>query len=80
MQGIAFTVQMLLRIKNISHAMFTVHVSKSRGHCWCLCGVQELGADEVIDYTHQTVDQVFQANPFDAVIDQIGGGCVAEHC
>lgn len=35
--------------------------------------VQELGADEVLDYTKQTVDQVYKNNPFDAVIDQIGG-------
>lgn len=35
--------------------------------------VQELGADEVVDYTKQTVDQVYKTNPFDAVIDQIGG-------
>lgn len=34
---------------------------------------QDLGADEVIDYTQQTVDKVFKNNPFDAVIDQIGG-------
>jgi len=36
--------------------------------------LQELGADEVIDYKEQSVDQVFQDNPFDAVVDQIGGG------
>lgn len=35
--------------------------------------MQELGADEVVDYTKQTVDQVYKNNPFDAVIDQIGG-------
>ena len=41
--------------------------------------LQELGADEVVDYTKQTVDQVFKNNPFDAVIDQIGGE-VHQHC
>jgi len=35
--------------------------------------LQELGADEVIDYRQQSVDQVFKDNPFDAVVDQIGG-------
>ena len=35
--------------------------------------LQELGADEVIDYREQSVDQVFKDNPFDAVVDQIGG-------
>ena len=35
--------------------------------------MQELGADEVVDYTRQSVDQVYKDNPFDAVIDQIGG-------
>lgn len=37
------------------------------------CDPQGLGADEVVDYTKQTVDQAFKDNPFDAVIDQIGG-------
>ena len=34
---------------------------------------QEMGADEVVDYTQQTVDQVFKTNPFDAVVDVVGG-------
>ena len=38
-----------------------------------VCAVQDLGADEVVDYTKQSVDQLFKNNPFDAVIDQIGG-------
>ena len=39
-------------------------------HCFA---VQDLGADEVLDYTKQSVDQVYKDKPFDAVIDQIGG-------
>lgn len=35
--------------------------------------VKEMGADEVVDYTQQTVDQVFKTNPFDAVVDVVGG-------
>ncbi len=35
--------------------------------------LQDLGADEVIDYRQQSVDQVFKDNHFDAVVDQIGG-------
>lgn len=38
-----------------------------------VCAVQDLGADEVVDYTKQSVDQLYKNNPFDAVIDQIGG-------
>lgn len=34
---------------------------------------QEIGADELVDYTQQTVDQVFKTNPFDAVVDVVGG-------
>ncbi len=34
---------------------------------------QELGADEVVDYTQQSVDQLYKDNPFDAVLYQIGG-------
>lgn len=37
------------------------------------CAAQDLGADEVLDYTKQSVDQVYKDKPFDAVIDQIGG-------
>lgn len=37
------------------------------------CAAQDLGADEVVDYTKQSVDQLYKDNPFDAVIDQIGG-------
>ena len=35
--------------------------------------LQDLGADEVVDYKKQSVDQLFRNNPFDAVVDQIGG-------
>lgn len=35
--------------------------------------VKDLGADEVVDYKKQSVNQLFRNNPFDAVVDQIGG-------
>ena len=39
-----------------------------------LCFVfQSLGADEVVDYTQESVDQLFKHDPFDVVMDQIGG-------
>lgn len=46
---------------------------------WCanLIGtkgfLQELGADEVIDYTSQRFEDVLKSNPVDVVIDPIGG-------
>ncbi|KAL3148280.1 hypothetical protein ABBQ38_013746 [Trebouxia sp. C0009 RCD-2024] len=62
-----------------------VQIAKARGaHVTSTCStkniqlVKELGADEVIDYTKQTVDQVFKNNPFDAVIDQIGGATTSQ--
>lgn len=33
----------------------------------------------MVDYTKQTVDQVYKNNPFDAVIDQIGGMSPESH-
>lgn len=39
----------------------------------CLMYVQELGADEVIDYTREAFHEVLKANPVDVVIDPIGG-------
>lgn len=35
--------------------------------------VKSLGADEVVDYTQESVDQLFKNDPFDVVMDQIGG-------
>lgn len=35
--------------------------------------MQGLGADEVLDYTKDTVDKVYINNPFDVVIDSVGG-------
>jgi NADPH:quinone reductase-like Zn-dependent oxidoreductase len=35
--------------------------------------LQELGADEVIDYTSQAFDDVLKSNPVDVVIDPIAG-------
>jgi hypothetical protein len=36
--------------------------------------VQELGADEAVDYTEQKFDEVYRDKPFDGVIDAMGGG------
>ena len=41
--------------------------------CKAVALAQDLGADEVVDYKKQSVDQLFRNNPFDAVVDQIGG-------
>ena len=37
------------------------------------CASQELGADEVIDYTSQRFEDVLKSNPVDVVIDPMGG-------
>ncbi len=37
------------------------------------CALQELGADEAIDYTTQHFDEVLKSNAVDAVIDCMGG-------
>lgn len=36
---------------------------------------QELGADEVVDYSTQRVDELYKDKPFDVVIDPVGGAC-----
>ena len=38
-----------------------------------------MGADEVIDYNSQPVDQLFKGNPFDAVLDVVGGEFADPH-
>ena len=35
--------------------------------------MQELGADEAVDYTEQRFEEVYRGRPFDAVIDAVGG-------
>ena len=35
--------------------------------------MQELGADEVIDYTQEIFEEVLRGNPVDVVVDTIGG-------
>jgi hypothetical protein len=55
--------------------------------------MQELGADQVVDYSSQCFEEVYKDRPFDGIIDVIGGEspwlsrapCVAEvwlvpHC
>ena len=38
------------------------------------CWVQELGADDVIDYTQQTLQEVCKSrDKFDGVVDSVGG-------
>ncbi len=39
--------------------------------------MQELGADEAVDYTEQRFEEVYRNNPFDGVIDCLGGAHVA---
>ena len=41
------------------------------------CGAfgQELGADEVVDYSAQRVDELYKNKPFDVVVDSVGGAC-----
>lgn len=36
--------------------------------------VQELGADEAIDYTSTRFEEVLKSHPVDAVIDPMAGG------
>lgn len=57
-----------------------VQIAKAQGvHVTSTCSaknmqlVKTLGADEVIDYNQQPVDQLFRNNPFDAVLDVVGG-------
>lgn len=35
--------------------------------------LQELGADVAVDYTKNKFDQVFKDEPFDVVVDSVGG-------
>ena len=41
--------------------------------CTVWCVLQELSADEVIDYTTQRFEDVLKGNSVDAVIDPMGG-------
>lgn len=35
--------------------------------------LQGLGADDVLDYTKDTVDKAYLDNPFDVIVDHVGG-------
>ena len=39
------------------------------------CAWQDLGADEVVDYTTVRFEERYRSIPFDAVLDTIGGAC-----
>ena len=56
---------------NVTHGHRTTHGLQESVHG--LSAVQGLGADDVLDYTQDTVDKVFKNSPFDAVIDMVGG-------
>lgn len=43
--------------------------------CWT-CSLQELGADEVVDYKTEDFAEKYKDQPFDLVVDTVGGG----HC
>ncbi len=60
------------RYSHCAHSLAPVNVVARQGrkikHV-----LQELGADEVIDYTAQRFEDVLKSNPVDAVIDPVGG-------
>lgn len=57
--------------KDTPAAVLTTSLLHACSSCFWL--VQELGADEVVDYKAQRIDQLFANTPFDAVVDPIGG-------
>lgn len=54
----------------IKHAMrlWELDNQNARG-----CGVQEIGADETLDYRSQDFAEVYQDKPFDYIFDSVGG-------
>ena len=60
------------RYSHYAHSLAPVNVVARQGrkieHV-----LQELGADEVIDYTTQRFEDALKSNPVDAVIDPVGG-------
>ncbi len=40
---------------------------------------QKLGADDIVDYTTQDVVSLYKEQPFDGVVDLVGGVCVREN-
>ena len=55
-------------------------VCKGRSLRVFLSRLQELGADEAIDYTRDRFDDILKGRPVDAVIDAVGGELATAAC
>ena len=42
-------------------------------HAQAACGAQSLGADAVVDYTKDKFEEMYANDPFDVVLDLVGG-------
>lgn len=55
------------------HSICNLHTVKRRPRN-CLCdAIQELGADETVDYTKEDFAEKYKDKPFDVIVDPIGG-------